>query len=635
MTVQYISLPDGSYAEVPDTMSDADIEAMVAKEFPENWRAARGAKETVEEMSPTERFGAGILKTGADIANFGRGLYNRAADAIDPQGRYEAQLVEEKDSEPFNKALTDTWSGWGGNVAGDIAATVLPGAGAANLVRWGATKIPAVVNAYRALPQVGNALIPKMAKASGMGAAAGATGETMLNRDASTGGAIGAGVGLAFPALAQAGRVATHLWQNFRGGAPGAAIDEARFIFRRNRPEAIAALRQPHPVEGGQMTAGMSAPADGSIPQLSALEAGARSRPNAGRFGEADARNARAMNDALAPEADAGRGGINPETGAPTPSTVEALRRQATGPVYDDSMADLVPVTDDLADYLGREGVRSHVRAGLAKWGRDFSTNRLHGEPTPPPGRFNAEGVRTHYSISELDAVKKMLQNQTSEEAQFVRNEVVGAMRRASPTYNTAEEGYRLMSGPVNQAKIAGAVQDTLNSPAAAGQIAPEQVVKALRDVDNIRPKSGTPDYIRTYDEAYQGNPEGLQRLRQVGRAAEMKSNANAASGDQGVIPDYKSLLQNAVEDTPHVMTRSVTALRSLARSITGRSQKRVTAVIDRAAANSPELARLLEAVPPSQRAHWVKAAGRYLENNIPLGAVVAPLVTQLRKTQE
>lgn len=170
-----VELPDGSIAEFPDGMADADIEAVIQKQFPSPSPAAaraapaaQPAPRATDDMSGLDRFRAGIGKglvdTGEGIlqtvidqfsrpANVTQAAVDRfapggmLADAVkrtndlwlQPQRAMREHVAERR---AMDEDLTDTGAGFVGNLAGALAGS-LPtlgvgvaarGAGAANAI---------------------------------------------------------------------------------------------------------------------------------------------------------------------------------------------------------------------------------------------------------------------------------------------------------------------------------------------------------------------------------------------------------------------------------------------------------------------------------------------------------------------
>ncbi len=152
-----IELPDGSIAEFPDGMADADIEAVIQKQFPSPSPAAaraapaaQPAPRATDDMSGLDRFRAGIGKGLVDsadgIAQAGIDSFSRpvaasraAADAVVPAGAYKDFLMGAYDRfltpqkemrehvgerRALDQDLMDTGAGKGGNVLGIIAGSL-------------------------------------------------------------------------------------------------------------------------------------------------------------------------------------------------------------------------------------------------------------------------------------------------------------------------------------------------------------------------------------------------------------------------------------------------------------------------------------------------------------------------------
>lgn len=153
-----IELPDGSIAEFPDGMPDAEIEAVIQRQFPSPAPAIAAPAETpapraTDSMSGLERFRAGI---GKGLVDTGEGAVQALVDQasrpipaladifanINPEAAKQAesillrpqQAMREHVAErrKLDEDLTNTGAGWLGSFTGNLAGTLpLAGVGVA------------------------------------------------------------------------------------------------------------------------------------------------------------------------------------------------------------------------------------------------------------------------------------------------------------------------------------------------------------------------------------------------------------------------------------------------------------------------------------------------------------------------
>ena len=74
----------------------------------------------------------------------------------------------------------------------------------------------------------------------------------------------------------------------------------------------------------------------------------------------------------------------------------------------------------------------------------------------------------------------------------------------------------------------------------------------------------------------------------------------------------------------PQVMNRYITLIRGYSRYLMNQSDEKVQAIIDRAAADPAEMIKLLETVPPAQRAQFSKTIKSLIDRADGQGALVA-----------
>jgi hypothetical protein len=282
---------------------------------------------------------AGIALTASKVA--------RAVNTILPQAVSEfaekrGYMPTEQDVQILKQSIADSAAGTGANVGTEIAATLLPGAGAARLAR----SVPLVASR--------NAL----GRAVAEGAAAGAAGNAVLGENVGEGAVLG---GVFGPILTGAGRLASMGYgavQDIMGGARGAAATKLRDLFGDRTDAAIAALRGTHGlVPGESPTAGRAA--SELFPEFKAIEQNARRSPGADALLMRDAQNAAARQRVLEGHARLARPGVATEGGRVPLSPAEEMRQAGTVGSYARADADRITLTPELEAIIAGEEARS------------------------------------------------------------------------------------------------------------------------------------------------------------------------------------------------------------------------------------------------------------------------------------
>lgn len=540
-------------------------------------------------------------------------------------------LLPEGDKD-IDAALLDTGAGMAGNIVGEIALTAAPGTAAFKA----ATTAARLNNAVK--------LAPRIVKNVVGGAAAGATGETLMNRDPVTGATYGAALGPAFMVAGKAGNELIKEVQRIRGGATGRAVEDLRKVFGDRTQAAIDALRNTRPiVPGEQVTAGQAATAH--LPELSVLEAGARTRPQAHLFEQADEATARARTGVLNDiETPAGVRPVDPQTGRTLPSGFEDTRAQVTRPLYDRAMPDVVDIPPALQQAMQGSGTVGAVTNAAQ---RDFieAVRLARAEGRPPPAAVPPVpgAPYSRMTVEQLQGILRQLDsipfNQRDFNVTDARRQISQLMRRASPDYATGTDLFREMSMPQNRADVARVLRDTMNNPANELKQRAGLFSEALRNAPATIRKTGISQPFRNIEEIFAPTrmeplvgPQQLQNLRGLEQSLQRESRVAGLPKEKGIVPKYMSAFDLAAQNTPNFMARFFTAAKSLAKTFGRRTDEDVQKVIDRAMSDPQLMANLLDQLPPTERnAFW--NALRQQSGEIP-GIIAAPATGILEKTE-
>ena len=541
--------------------------------------------------------------------SFGKRALIGAGKAVADLGRTFGVIPEDESTKEADKALTEDTAGFLGNIGGEIALTALPATGALKLAQApkmlaGATSIPG-----------------KILKHAVGGAAAGATAEGMMNRDPIEGAAFGAALN---PAIVFGGRLLNEgvkQGQRFAGGAEGRAVEMLRDVFGARTPAAIAALRGTAPiVPGERVTAGLAANAQ--LPELAVLERGARGRSLAHEFTSADEATAAARASALEDIAAKGRQGVDPLTGAATPSVSQANRAALTQPLYESAKYDLVPVTPALRDILAGPEMHSAIRAAENEISQASRNAAATGARPPGRGRYAPGQGYTDLSVDMLQRIVKNL-DPTNYNHRMARRLITDAMGNASTDFRLAQSNFRTLSQPQNQADIAAVLRDKLVAPAESGAQRVTAFSQALRDLPTTFRKADLSPRFNTMEEVFNTAPGDLQAIRGVESSLKRQAAAEAMPTNRGIVPEYMSPFDKAAQETPHMLMQTMTVVRSVLKSLGRMTDKQVQGIVDQAMTDPQAMAKLLESVPPTERNQIINQLRKVASTQ---GATVVPL---------
>ena len=579
--------------------SDADVAPKAALPKATGKSATTQAAESVLAEMPW--YEKALVGAGKSVADVGRTL------GLLPKG-----------DEEIDKALLETTPGMVGNLAGDIAVTAVPGGGATVAGTKLATKV---------LPKVlKKGLQGKIISGAAGGAAGGAVAEGMLGRDVEEGAGVGAAVGGAIPVAGRVLNEAIKQVQRSRAGPRGAATDYMRSLAGPNLQQTIDDLRNTRPfVPGEQPTAGMAAQPHSAY--LAALEARARRNPESvGLFRSADEATVAARERALDDIAAGGRGTVDPITGQVGESVHESLRSGATRPLYDQAMRERLPVTEDLWNVITGPNVNPFFRRMMNSFQQESRNAQNAGRRLPQGGRWVPHGGgerMDRMSGQQLQMLQRELDSEIARAGQNAPFELIEARRaiadtlNQSPTFRTANELFREMSAPQNRAQVAEALvsklrnpadninqrilsfENTLNNPGALFKRA--DLSPRFRNMEQVFAPTQMEAAAVRAPNATEGMTQ-LESIRNVERSLQRQARTEGFDKNASIIPEYKSIFDKARDMMPDVMNRLMTIAKSSLKKFGNRSDADVERIINRAMVNPNEMAKIMAAVPPTER---------------------------------
>jgi hypothetical protein len=493
-----------------------------------------------------------------------------------------------------------------GNFAGEVGVTMLP-SGAAYRGAKGLTQL------------AGTGMLPRSVGTVVGGGAAGATGAGMMGGDPVHGAILGAAVS---PLFAGAGK-ATDLTNKFGTRLFSGAKGETTYKLREMFPEAgeraavVSALRKvTSGVPGVRPLADEVAGANPNqlFPKMKELGVSARANPDVGaRIVQQDMDNQIARANLMDEMAAPGRPGFNELTGKPTRSAFQEIREVATRPFYDAADPRMVRLNSDLTAMLDAAQVLPATRAA----GRGAAQARANAQagrtPVPPGAQRNPDNT-SDYSIRDLQGIKDQLSNQIRQmqkggsvsdpaklaNLQQARRLLTERMEKVAD-YREANQLFRELSPPQNQAEIADYLAQTLRSPQGVMNPNQTQWLGAQKDAaQTIRKAGGDPRYsdlreIMTPDQmgsinAITDDMVRLQRLKDLQTAPQM-------------VPETQSAAERVTEKVPGLISRVVTTIKKAGKLMSGRTDEEVDRIISEAMMDPRKMADLISRATPDEKA--------------------------------
>jgi len=592
-----IDLPDGSEAEFPDSMTDADIKGVLAKKFPTPPKPRTVGNE-MEAQAQDRPWETGIATaTSKGVRGLGTLLLPKAAEAWAEKRGF---LPTEQDIKLLDQGTASSGKAQAANIASELALTALPGAGAYKA----ATALPRAAQMGR----YGQALVG--------GAAAGAAGETVMGGNPLEGAAYGAAFGPVGTAVGDlAGgtvRGARRLFSN---------ADDATTRYLRElsaNPTADAAvLRALRGEVAGEMpTSGMAATVDPRMQYLAAIE-----RQGAAR-GTGGAPLARAQANDAARMAPLERIAAPGRTTFPArQSPAEIARSQGTTPMYARADEDRILLNPELEALVAGRQIQPAVNRADIRFGQEQTNAFVGGRPVPAGAVARNEpnmqrdsltnsfingppsSVVPNRSVRDLQTLKEQLnvsidsamrQGKMEDVRRLsqARNQLNERMRTQSPAYREATDEYRALSQPQNAAEIAQVYANALRDQGVKGLVsARNNTARTLKRADQSS---------RFQHEGEVFTPQQLADVEAVTRSAQRQADLNA-------IPDVKlpqqiSAAEVVEQGIPGLLNRPIAIAKKVLSRLGAHTDEQVRAIIDEASLNPQRMADLLEQIPASER---------------------------------
>lgn len=385
-------------------------------------------------------------------------------------------------------------------------------------------------------------------------------------------------------------------------------------------------------VAGERPTSGLaSVTGKEPIPVLKALEEGARNRPYAStEFAARDMQNEAAR---AAPFEAMARIGRKPpaEQGMPQRlSLAEAARANTTGPMYEGAKKDLVPVTDKLQALLSGEEIQPAVKsAGLSLEqaitnanvaGRTPPTGVIPGKTTAgyglPEWSVNAPNVPdkiepTKVTIDALQRVKNNMDKMISQlqnandaagvtklaQLKIARTQLDQIMRENSIKWGQAQDTFKKLSEPQNQADVSEVLLNALKSP--AGIERETAFGNAVRNAAQTIKKGDVPRFTELGQVFTPQQKKWVDATTEsVAREAKYKN----LHAPQSILPEMEHMLDKTEKITPNLLNQYVASFRKLLRISGGHLDEKAQTIIDNLMLEPKKLAAFMEVLSPSEK---------------------------------
>jgi Transglycosylase SLT domain len=576
---------------------------------------------------------AGIALTASKVA--------RAVNTILPQAVSEfaekhGYMPSEQDVEILKHSISDSTAGKIASITSDIAATLIPGAGAAKLAR----AVPWVASRNAA------------GRAVAEGAAAGAAGNAVLGENVGEGAAFGAIAGPVMTGVGKLAGVATGAIQDITGGAAGAATSKLRQLFGDRTAASIVALRGTRGLVPGEApTAGRAA--SDLFPEIKAIEQNARRSPGVDALLMQDAQNAAARQNVLEGHARLARPGVATEGGSVPLSPAQEMRKTGTVADYARSESDRITLTPELEAIIRGEEARSAARAGDRAFSQQRTNAFAGGQPVPQgrtagspggPGGRDAAGmpmpaIPATRSVQDLQQFKNELgaridriRMSDPEEAYRLsqaRRQLTDAMEAQSLPYAAATTNYRALSRPQNQGEVMGTMLTALRGNPAVK----EDVGAFLGSVGNaprtIKNSLGNSRYEQLEQVM---SPQQMAEINALRRSAEREARYQGMTVSEDVMKRYENIFHQISDTTPGVFNQVFTIVRALTKRVGGRTDEQVDRIVNEAVRDPAALANLMEQVPPRERTAAINTIRQIAKRPEPMGGIIgatAPAISE------
>jgi hypothetical protein len=280
----------------------------------------------------------------------------------------------------------------------------------------------------------------------------------------------------------------------------------------------------------------------------------------------------------------------------PDLQTAEALRTNAAGPLY--TAATLPTITVTTAPLVQNIDSLLAANPGNAKL-----VSALNQVKTGLEASTNAQQVS-----SVLDNIKDLI---ASKDNKFIVKNLTALktdIEKALPGYAQAQQVFAATSGPVNQSRVLGAMQDVLAQPLGVGERAGPFMTAMGRGENALLKKStGSARFNELSDVLTPGQMKVVGEiesglLRDANVAAQTKAGAEAM---KIILDANKSNFR-----LPDFMSVKVTLANNMLQILEGRLNSKVMGELEKGFASNTSFADLMKKVPASDRIEVLRALG-------------------------
>lgn len=285
--------------------------------------------------------------------------------------------------------------------------------------------------------------------------------------------------------------------------------------------------------------------------------------------------------------------------GAVTPDlqTAESMRATAAGPLYAAATQPTTPITT--------APLVQNIDAILAaNPGNTKLVNALNQVKSGLEASTTAEQVS-----SVLDNIKDLI---ATKDNKFITKNLLsvkGEIEKALPGYQRAQQVFAATSGPVNQAKVLGAMQDVLQAPLGVGERAgPFMTAMGRGEQALLKKATGEPRYTELSQVLTPGQMKVVgevqsELLRDAKVAAQTTEGAKAM---QLILEANKSKFQ-----LPDFMSVKVTLTNQMLKLMEGKLNADTMAALEKGFQSGTSFADLMKKVPASERIDVLRALGQ------------------------
>lgn len=435
-----------------------------------------------------------------------------------------------------------------------------------------------------------------------------------------------------------------YVWNKLRAhyGDNAAAASVMKYLIElfpteKERLAAAERLTSTKPLVPGERvttgTAAVGAEGQPLMPKLKALETAAAGRPwQSDKLTNIEAANELARRNVLDLIAAPGERLPAAFAGKVNPSVAEAIRSTVTEPLYTKARNDMVDVDETLQTILGGPLVKNLESDAAKKFEQLVANATAAGRSVPKAG---VPGVPTKYqgvpewsvaapyhetagkppkiSIGLLQDLRQDINKRISTLANSSASADVTELRRlaeangqldrwmrgSSQAWVDAQDTFKYLSRPQNQADVAIVLRDALSAP--AGHERHTAFLNAIRNApQTLKKATGDPRYQELSQVL---TPTQLHQVQLLEASLRRKAGYERLFAPSSITPAIESGMTKAAKEMPAVLQVSITTLRKMltkgGEALTERAQK----YLDDIVVNYPEkLGDLLKGATAHER---------------------------------